>query len=205
MRQSPILAALALLLALPAAAQPAPSAEAGRIIDSLMRGIRVPDAEPPPADPSAQPPAGQPPAGGQQASPAPATPEAAREVAAGTTAPPGVPAVSVTVTFASGSARLSPAAERALAPLGEALASAALAPYRFRIEGHTDTVGPAAMNLELSEQRAAAVRDFLVGRYGVAPARLEAVGRGEAQPLVPTGDEVDEQRNRRVQVLNLGG
>lgn len=205
MRQSPILAALALLLALPVAAQPAPSAEAGRIIDSLMRGIRVPDAEPPPADPSAQPPAGQPPAGGQQASPAPATPEAAREVAAGTTAPPGVPAVSVTVTFASGSARLSPAAERALAPLGEALASAALAPYRFRIEGHTDTVGPAAMNLELSEQRAAAVRDFLVGRYGVAPARLEAVGRGEAQPLVPTGDEVDEQRNRRVQVLNLGG
>ncbi len=124
--------------------------------------------------------------------------------AADTTAPAGVPAVSITVTFATGSAKLTPAAEAALAPLGRALTSPELAPYRFRIEGHTDTVGDAQMNQILSERRAAAVRDYLIRRFNVDPARLEAVGLGETQLLVPTGKGVPEVRNRRVQILNIG-
>jgi outer membrane protein OmpA-like peptidoglycan-associated protein len=122
-----------------------------------------------------------------------------------TTAPAGVPAASIIVTFASGSATLTPQAEAALAPLGRALTSTDLTPYRFRIEGHTDTVGDTVMNQTLSECRAAAVRDYLVTRFGVDPGRLEAVGLGETQLLVPTRDETPEGRNRRVQVLNLGG
>ena len=89
-------------------------------------------------------------------------------------------------------------------PLGQALASPALAPYRFRIEGHTDTVGDDAMNRDLSQRRAEAVRAYLMGRYGVAPERLEAVGLGESQLLIPTPDNRPEARNRRVQVLNIG-
>ena len=122
-----------------------------------------------------------------------------------TTAPPGTAAISLTVTFASGSAGLGPEAGRVLDNLGRALGSARLASYRFRVEGHTDTVGPAAMNQVLSERRAAAVRDFLIRRHGVDPARIEAVGLGETQLLVATQDETAEPRNRRVQVVNLGG
>jgi outer membrane protein OmpA-like peptidoglycan-associated protein len=208
-----------LLSAAPARAQSDPAAQ--QLIERLRppggapqtRGIRVPgatEAVPQGAAPAAAPVFGASPAppseGGKSGGGAVATP--ARPAAApqaDTTAPAGVPAVSITVTFATGSATLTPAAEAALAPLGRALSSPELAPYRFRIEGHTDTVGDAAMNQALSERRAAAVRDYLIHRFRVDPARLEAVGLGETQLLVPTGDGVPEARNRRVQVLNIGG
>lgn len=121
-----------------------------------------------------------------------------------TTAPADVPAVSITVQFASGSWSISPTAERALVPLGQALASPQLSAFRFRIEGHTDTVGANMMNRDLSQRRAEAVRDYLVNKFGVPGTRLEAVGLGESQLLVPTPDNMPEGRNRRVQVLNLG-
>lgn len=173
----------------------------GRIIQDLTpggatRGIRVPQQQ-------EQPPRQQP--GGGQTGRVRPPPSAAGALQPATTAPPDVAAVSLMVTFATGSASLSPAAARALAPLGQALASPDLARYRFRIEGHTDTVGEAAMNQALSEQRAAAVRDHLVSRHGVSPDRLETVGLGEEQLLVTTRDHTPEARNRRVQVLNIGG
>jgi len=121
-----------------------------------------------------------------------------------TTAPVGVPAVSITVNFASGSAVLTPGAMGQLATLGRALTSTDLSPFRFRIEGHTDTMGSAEENLVLSERRAIAVRDFLVERFSVAPARLVTEGVGESRLLVLTPDEIANPQNRRVQVLNLG-
>ena len=42
-------------------------------------------------------------------------------------------------------------------------------------------------------------------KYGVAAARMEAVGLGANRPLVVTADQQDEPRNRRVQVTNIGG
>jgi len=142
------------------------------------------------------------------AAPAPTMNAASRPVA---TAPrparettTDAPSVSITVTFSSGSATLTPDAERALAPLGRALASPELAPYRFRIEGHTDSVGDAAVNQSLSERRAAAVREHLSRTYSVDAGRLVAVGFGSSQLLVPTPPQVAEARNRRVQVVNIG-
>jgi len=126
-------------------------------------------------------------------------------ISAVTTAPADVAAVSITVTFGSGSAVLTPQAEQALSPLGRALSSAALAQYRFRIEGHTDSVGDTTTNQRLSERRAEAVLTYLVQKHGVSPSRLESIGLGETTLLVPTGDAVSEPRNRRVQVLNIGG
>lgn len=154
------------------------------------RGIRMPSEStaPTPAGTPASPPAAMPP-------PRLAT----------TTAQAGVGAASISLRFATGSAELTPAAARSLDALGRALASPQLAPYRFRIEGHTDTVGGAELNRSLSERRAMTVRDYLAGRYGVGADRLEAVGLGESQLLVPTPDETAEARNRRVQVVNLGG
>ncbi|TCH99466.1 OmpA family protein [Roseococcus sp. SYP-B2431] len=122
-----------------------------------------------------------------------------------TTAPAGVAAVSITVNFATGSATLTPQAKASLASLGRALSSPELAPYRFRIEGHTDTVGDADMNMSLSQRRAEAVAEFLRAQFSVVPDRLVAVGMGESQLLVPTPDQSPESRNRRVQVVNMGG
>ena len=65
--------------------------------------------------------------------------------------------------------------------------------------GHTDTVGDAAVNDRLSAQRAETVKGFLV-EIGIAAERIRTAGRGERELLVPTADEVDEPRNRRVEI-----
>jgi outer membrane protein OmpA-like peptidoglycan-associated protein len=192
----------------PVAAQSDPSAL--QMIERLRpgggtRGIRMPGAEPAaPAAPTLSPaqPSGASPM--PAATPARPTQRPAPPPVEATTAPEGVPAVSITVQFATNSASLTPAAERALAPLGQALSSTTLAPYRFRIEGHTDSVGSDETNRELSQRRAETVRNFLTLRFGVPAQRLEAVGLGESQLLIATGDNRAEQRNRRVQVVNIG-
>ena len=117
-----------------------------------------------------------------------------------TTAPPGRPAVSLMVVFATGSAALSPEAEGLVASLARALANPDLARSRFRIEGHTDTVGSAAMNLALSERRAEAIESLMVGR-GIADAAISTRAEGEENPRVPTADGVRELQNRRVEIL----
>ena len=67
------------------------------------------------------------------------------------------------------------------------------------VVGHSDTAGDARMNLQLSLARARAVAALLAAA-GIDPATLEITSHGEANPLVPTGDNVSEPRNRRVEV-----
>ncbi len=67
-----------------------------------------------------------------------------------------------------------------------------------RIEGHTDGVGQSKYNQELSQRRADAVRDRLVGG-GVEKKRLSAVGYGESKPLDTNGNEEGRAANRRVE------
>jgi OOP family OmpA-OmpF porin len=112
------------------------------------------------------------------------------------------PSVSLDVEFATGSAELTPAAYATLDRLGQALASSDLAPYHFRIEGHTDTVGAADLNQALSQRRADAVASYLHTRFGVATARLQAVGMGETGLAVPTPPQTANARNRRVRIVN---
>jgi len=223
-------ALLALVSAQPGFAQSASDDATRDLIERLRpteqqtRGIRMPGTDtgtaapvlvpavPDPAPSGALAPALAP-APAPPRAPAPATaspplifaPPQAPSPAAGTTAPSGMAAVSITVNFATGSAALSPQAAAALTALGRALASPDLRPFRFRIEGHTDTEGDAALNMALSQRRAEAVRDFLLKGFPIAPFRLVAVGFGESQLLVPTPDNSPEARNRRVQVVNLGG
>ncbi len=66
--------------------------------------------------------------------------------------------------------------------------------------GHTDTKGTGPANDALSLRRAFLVRDLFLQR-GFSPARIEASGRGERELAVPTRDETDEVRNRRVEIL----
>jgi outer membrane protein OmpA-like peptidoglycan-associated protein len=115
------------------------------------------------------------------------------------------PSLDLTIVFRSGSTDLTPQASSTLAKLGKALSSPSLAGYRFRIEGHTDTVGTKEGNQTLSQARAEKVADFLEHDYGVSADRLQPIGLGEDGLLVPTGDQTNEPRNRRVHVVNLGG
>jgi len=178
----------------------------GNLLGGPTRGIR-PVAPAAPVDTAPQPaaaPAATAPVMPQQTAPARPTQPTLPPVAVVRPVAPAAPSVNLSVNFASGSAELTPQAIRALDELGRALASQDLAGFRFRVEGHTDTVGNAALNQSLSERRAAAVVQYLVTKHGISAARLQAIGLGESQPVVPTGPQVNEPRNRRVQVVNIG-
>ena len=68
---------------------------------------------------------------------------------------------------------------------------------RLRIEGHTDSVGEAAYNDDLSARRAAAVEAWLVG-HGIAKERLESAGLGSKEPIDTNETEAGRAKNRRV-------
>lgn len=71
---------------------------------------------------------------------------------------------------------------------------------RLEIDGHTDSDGSDADNQALSERRAKAVRDYLVGK-GVAATRLTIKGYGESKPLRRGNTEQDKATNRRVEFV----
>jgi outer membrane protein OmpA-like peptidoglycan-associated protein len=77
---------------------------------------------------------------------------------------------------------------------------------RVRVEGHTDSDGTDASNLVLSQLRAAAVVKWLVD-HGVSLGRLNSVGCGASDPLVPNVSPENKQRNRRTEfdLEELGG
>jgi outer membrane protein OmpA-like peptidoglycan-associated protein len=68
------------------------------------------------------------------------------------------------------------------------------------IEGYTDSMGSDDMNQSLSERRAEAVKNYLVGQ-GVVSARLTASGRGESSPVADNESAAGRQQNRRVEVV----
>ncbi|MGD8495175.1 MAG: OmpA family protein [Gemmatimonadales bacterium] len=74
---------------------------------------------------------------------------------------------------------------------------------RLSIEGHTDSDGDEAANLDLSERRAAAVRSYLLEHFDVDPSRLETKGFGETAPVASNDTPEGKQRNRRVELLRL--
>jgi outer membrane protein OmpA-like peptidoglycan-associated protein len=67
------------------------------------------------------------------------------------------------------------------------------------IVGYTDNTGSPQHNQVLSERRAGAVQNYLLGR-GVIPQRLTAYGRGEADPIASNATEAGRQLNRRVEI-----
>jgi len=101
------------------------------------------------------------------------------------------------VTFATGSFVISPSFQTTLNQVADSL-------IRYPnslvdVYGHTDTVGSTASNQRLSEERARAVANYLISR-GVATSRIRWQGYGETQLKVPTGDNVNEPANRRVEI-----
>jgi outer membrane protein OmpA-like peptidoglycan-associated protein len=117
--------------------------------------------------------------------------------------PTAPPTVLVPIQFEFDSATPVPESQAWLEKLGAALGSPDLAPFRFSIEGHTDGVGTDGYNQLLSERRAEAVRSFLRAR-GVSAGRLNAIGKGERNPVDSNESTEGRRRNRRVEVINLG-
>ena len=69
---------------------------------------------------------------------------------------------------------------------------------KIRVEGHTDSVGKDKSNKKLSENRAKAVKDFLVSA-GVDAGRLESQGFGEERPVATNDTDEGKEKNRRVE------
>jgi len=100
--------------------------------------------------------------------------------------------------FETGGAALSEGSAPAIELLAQLLARNA--ELSVVIVGHSDNQGTLDSNLALSQRRAEAVRDALVGR-GVAAARLEAKGIGYLAPVTTNVTEEGRQRNRRVELV----
>lgn len=111
-------------------------------------------------------------------------------------------AISLQVQFDYNSSELTPTSKAKLGVVASALDNQKLANYKFRIEGHTDSVGSVQYNLKLSERRAQSVARYLIGQYRIEPSRLQAIGRGMSKPANPANPRAPE--NRRVVIVNVG-
>lgn len=75
-----------------------------------------------------------------------------------------------------------------------------LGTYNIQLVGHADTVSSAGYNQSLSAKRAASVKDALIAR-GVNASAISTEAVGESKNAVPTGDNVPEALNRRVEII----
>ena len=100
------------------------------------------------------------------------------------------------IYFKTASAELDKASEPLLVSVAD-IANRCPA-VKIEVTGHTDSVGSAQANRELSEQRARAVVAFLV-QHGVAAARVTAAGYGDTRPVAPNDTEANRAKNRRIE------
>jgi outer membrane protein OmpA-like peptidoglycan-associated protein len=102
------------------------------------------------------------------------------------------------VLFETGGDELLGPAQSRLDTVAQALA--AYPDRNILIEGHTDDRGSDAMNQQLSQKRADAVREYLESR-GVPAARMRSIGRGESNPIASNESAEGRANNRRVEVI----
>lgn len=106
--------------------------------------------------------------------------------------------ISFTLYFETGTTIIMDNSQAKLEELFEEVASRKA--VEVQITGHTDTVGTLADNDKLSTQRAESIRKILIAD-GLKSNFVRAVGRGERELLIQTSDNVNESKNRRVEVI----
>ena len=110
--------------------------------------------------------------------------------------------IDLRIEFDSGKASIKPKYDGRLKQVGEAMVQ--YPAIKAVIEGHTDNVGKAAMNKKLSERRAAAVKQYLVKKFKLAPARIATVGYGPSQPIGDNKTAKGKAQNRRIEGVFSG-
>ena len=104
------------------------------------------------------------------------------------------------ITFEFASATIQPASERVLSEIADVMRRHT--EWRLSIQGHTDSIGTAQSNADLSSQRAEAVKAWLVGQLGAgAESRLTSAGLGESVPKSDNGTLEGRAANRRVELI----
>src|SRR5690606_3601149 len=104
---------------------------------------------------------------------------------------------SKTVLFDTNKSTIKPQSEEALKAIADIMEE--YSNTIFHIEGHTDSVGADAYNMQLSKERAASVREWLVSN-GVPANRLTSEGYGETRPIDNNNTAAGRQNNRRVEI-----
>ena len=105
---------------------------------------------------------------------------------------------SYSIEFETGSANIRPSSYKLLDEIFE---SAVVAEgLKIGVYGHTDNVGNDAINTPLSEQRADAVRGYLL-KKGLKENRMEAKGFGSTKPVADNSTEAGRAKNRRVEIV----
>ena len=108
------------------------------------------------------------------------------------------------IEFESGKSELKPTAGSQMRVIGDAMRK--WPNLTLEIGGHTDDRGSEAFNQKLSQERANAVRTFLIKKYDfVTEDRLTAVGFGESVPVGDNATEKGRAQNRRVEFKVTGG
>ena len=103
------------------------------------------------------------------------------------------------ILFDTGKATIKPESAGALAIIADALKGDVA--LKIEIQGHTDNVGAPAANLKLSQDRAAAVKAYLVSTGGIAALRLTTAGLGDTKPVADNTTEEGRAQNRRVELV----
>jgi outer membrane protein OmpA-like peptidoglycan-associated protein len=88
--------------------------------------------------------------------------------------------------------------------LGKVLTAPQYSAYRVQIEGYTDSLGSDSYNQRLSERRAQSVKRYLVQHFPLPPDRLVVRGFGKSKPIASNDTPEGRDKNRRVEVVNLG-
>jgi outer membrane protein OmpA-like peptidoglycan-associated protein len=102
------------------------------------------------------------------------------------------------IFFDPGKSQLKPGAKKTLQRIAAQLKGDDS--IRVSVEGHTDATGNSEKNMEISEKRAEAVREYLVSQ-GLAEDRIMATGKGEAEPVATNKTPAGRQQNRRVELI----
>jgi outer membrane protein OmpA-like peptidoglycan-associated protein len=103
------------------------------------------------------------------------------------------------LTFASGKAVIEPQYFGLLTSVQRAIGE--FPGSRVSIEGHTDSFGGDDQNLALSQQRADAVREYLLAHMQLTPTMVDAIGYGETRPVASNETPEGRARNRRIEVI----
>ncbi|MBN2371609.1 MAG: OmpA family protein [Vicinamibacteria bacterium] len=105
----------------------------------------------------------------------------------------------IQIHFTPGSDEIMPGSFIVLDTLGETMVS--FGNTYLRVEGNTDSTGPAQLNLTLSERRALAVKNYILREFpGVQAARFQTIGHGSSKPVASNVTETGRQLNRRTDI-----